>query len=168
VVGILIPGSRGFLRALVVSVVLLVGGSLVVVRGARTAGVVLVAVVVPVDLVLGVPRRLVSTAISGLPGLLAGKSHLFHLIGSLTDCNRGPFSSWTGTWSGCSSTTDEPVPATVTTTVNGQVVTGTTFGIQAVESGSGAGSIAVHVSTARGIGAFAAVAAGIFGAMIAL
>ena len=86
---------------------------------------------------------------------------------------RGSFSSWTGTWSGCSTTTNSPVGATVTTTVTDsdgatQVLTGTTFGIQAVESDSGAGPIAVQVSTGRGIGMFVAVAAGVFGAMIAL
>ncbi|KAK5942122.1 hypothetical protein PMZ80_006075 [Knufia obscura] len=52
----------------------------------------------------------------------------------------GPFSSWTGQWSGCSSTTATPEPATVTTTVNGSVITGTTFGIQALSTESGAGS----------------------------
>lgn len=56
----------------------------------------------------------------------------------------GPSSQWTGVWSGCrsvryfrycgkrtnrvSTATASPLPATVTTTVNGQVVTGTTFG----------------------------------------
>ena len=54
----------------------------------------------------------------------------------------GPFSNWTGLWSGCSSTTATPFPATVTTTVDGQIITGTTFGIQALktESGSVSGS----------------------------
>jgi hypothetical protein len=52
-----------------------------------------------------------------------------------------------------------------------QTLTGTTFGVQvqALESGSGAsGSIAVQISTGRCLGAFAAVAVGIFGAMVAL
>lgn len=80
----------------------------------------------------------------------------------------GPFSSWTGTWSGCSTTTNEPVPATVTTTVNGQVVTGTTFGIQAVQTDGSSGAAAVHVSTSRGLAVFGVVAAGVFGAMITL
>lgn len=61
----------------------------------------------------------------------------------------------------------------MTTTVTGsdgstQTLTGTTFGIQAVESDSGASPIAVQVSTGRGLGIFAALAAGVFGAMIAL
>lgn len=60
----------------------------------------------------------------------------------------------------------------MTTTVTGsdgsaQTLTGTTFGIQAVESGSGA-PLAVQVSTVRGLGLFAALAAGVFGAMVAL
>lgn len=80
----------------------------------------------------------------------------------------GPFSSWTGTWSGCSTTTNTPEPATVTTTVNGQVVTGTTFGIQAVQTDSSSGAVAVHVSTRGGLAVFGAIAAGVFGAMIAL
>ena len=80
----------------------------------------------------------------------------------------GPVSAWTGTWSGCSSTTNSPVPATVTTTVNGQVVTGTTFGIQAVQASGNAAPQAVHISTRGGLGMFAAVAVGVFGAMVAL
>ena len=76
VVGTLIPGSRGSRRALVVLVALLVVGSLVVAHGARTAGVtevVLVAVAVLVVSARGAQRPMVSTAISGRPGLLAGK-----------------------------------------------------------------------------------------------
>lgn len=65
----------------------------------------------------------------------------------------GPFSSWTGLWSGCSSTTATPSPATVTTTIttNGQasVITGTTFGIQALSTGSGSATS----SSASGNGA---------------
>jgi hypothetical protein len=86
----------------------------------------------------------------------------------------GPFSSWTGTWSGCSSTTNAPVPATVTTTVttggSTQVITGTTFGIQAVQAAaatttSDSGNAA---ASTRGLGACGALAAAIFAAMIAL
>ena len=86
----------------------------------------------------------------------------------------GPFSSWTGTWSGCSTTTASPLPATVTTTFttggSTQVVTGTTFGIQAVsQTGSAsdnAASSSVHLP--HGLPIFGAIAGGIFVAMLAL
>lgn len=161
-----------------VSVVLLAAGAPAMVLGARTVGGAVgpvgpVAVAVLVALVRGEPKPPASTVINGLPGQLAGKLYSRFQKQPILTITRGPFSSWTGTWSGCSSTTDEPIPATVTTTVTGsdgatQTLTGTTFGIQAVESDSGAGAIAVHVSTGRGIGAFVAVAAGVFAAMIAL
>ncbi|RMZ91243.1 hypothetical protein DV736_g1541, partial [Chaetothyriales sp. CBS 134916] len=80
----------------------------------------------------------------------------------------GPFSSWTGTWSGCSTTTATPSPATITTTVTTggttQVLTGTTFGIQAVSqtvstttsSNTASGSTFSHLP--HGLPVFAAVA----------
>ncbi|KIV85465.1 hypothetical protein PV11_01158 [Exophiala sideris] len=86
----------------------------------------------------------------------------------------GPFSSWTGTWSGCSSTTASPIPATITTTIttggSTEVVTGTTFGIQAVAAATTTGSSGSKsgASSLRGLGACGAVAAAIFAAMVAL
>jgi len=84
----------------------------------------------------------------------------------------GPFSSWTGTWSGCSSTTNTPIPATITTTVTTggatQVITGTTFGIQAAAvqtTGADSGNSAPSV---RGLGACGALVAAIFATMLAL
>lgn len=170
-------GSHGSPPALVVLVVPQVAGSQATALGARTvAGVDLVAAVVGlVASALGAPKHPVSTVTRGPHGLLAGEFYLSptRYDNPLTSDSRGSFSSWTGTWSGCSSTTASPVGATVTTTVTGsdgstQVLTGTTFGIQAVESDSGAGPIAVQVSTARGLGLFVALAAGVFGAMVAL
>ncbi|RVX68066.1 hypothetical protein B0A52_08205 [Exophiala mesophila] len=81
----------------------------------------------------------------------------------------GPLSSWTGTWSGCSTTTAAPVPATVTTTVTTggvtQVLTGTTFGIQAVVT---TGSDGNGATSLRGLGACGALFAAIFATMIVL
>ncbi|KAK5467993.1 hypothetical protein LTS15_000966 [Exophiala xenobiotica] len=85
----------------------------------------------------------------------------------------GPFSSWTGTWSGCSSITATPSPATITTTVttggSTQVITGTTFGIQAVAAATTtASSDNGAASSFRGLGACGALVAAIFVTMIAL
>jgi len=85
----------------------------------------------------------------------------------------GPFSSWTGTWSGCSSTTNSPVPATVTTTVttggSTQVITGTTFGIQAVAAAATTTSASGNAAPSlHGLGACGALIAAIFVTMLAL
>lgn len=81
-------------------------------------------------------------------------------------------------WSGCSSTTATPEPATVTTTVNGSVVTGTTFGIQALstdsQSGSSAsgsaaaGSTASLIDTTKVIAFSGVVAGSMFALMVTL
>ncbi|RMZ78579.1 hypothetical protein DV738_g3792, partial [Chaetothyriales sp. CBS 135597] len=90
----------------------------------------------------------------------------------------GPWSSWTGTWSGCSTTTATPEPATITTTVTTggttQVLTGTTFGVQAVSQtvatstslGSASGS--TYSNLHHGVAVFAALAGGVFIAMLVL
>ncbi|KAL2401419.1 hypothetical protein ABEF95_013654 [Exophiala dermatitidis] len=84
----------------------------------------------------------------------------------------GPFSTWTGTWSGCSTTTASPSPATVTTTVttggSTQVITGTTFGIQAVQAASTSKSSDNAAPSLRGVGACGALVAAIFATMLAL
>ena len=71
-------------------------------------------------------------------------------------------------------TTNSPSPATVTTTMtNGQVVTGTTFGVQALSqtasaSGNSGNVGASFVSTRVTLGVFGGVAASVFGAMVML
>ena len=78
-----------------------------------------------------------------------------------------PWAGITGTWTDCSTTlatgTGSSAVSVVTTTINGQVVTGTTFAGQAVQTGS-----AGDVSSARAVGAFGALAAAILGAAVAL
>jgi len=133
--------------------------------------------------VLGAPRPTPLLA----PVLLLGKLDLtLTLQLSANEINRttwtagwGPFSSWTGMWSGCSSTTATPEPATVTTTISGSVLTGTTFGIQAVQaatssvSGSASGSAAAGstaslIDTAKVMTFSGLVAGSMFALMVVL
>ncbi|OCT54729.1 hypothetical protein CLCR_03058 [Cladophialophora carrionii] len=84
----------------------------------------------------------------------------------------GPFSSWTGTWSGCSTTTNSPIPATITTTVttdgSTQVITGTTFGIQALAAATTGADSDNAAPSLRGLGACGALVAAILATIVAL
>lgn len=91
----------------------------------------------------------------------------------------GPFSSWTGLWSGCSSTTATPSPATVTTTLTtdgrASVITGTTFGIQALSTSSGSasqtgstGGAASVMDTSKVLTISGVLAGSVFALMVAL
>lgn len=81
-------------------------------------------------------------------------------------------------WSGCSSTTNTPAPADITTTITTggttQVVSGTTFGVQALAttaqgSGNAASPVGASFMSNRGsLTVFAAVAGSVFGAMVLL
>ena len=81
-----------------------------------------------------------------------------------------PWTSFTGTWTDCSTTmaaTSVPTSgvSTITTTINGQVVTGTTF------QGKGAAATASGTSGAanlKGVGAIGALAVALVGTIIAL
>ena len=79
----------------------------------------------------------------------------------------GPSSQWTGIWSACASSTASPQPATITTTISGSVVTGTSFGVQAVSasatSASGNAAPAITQMAAGG-----AMMAALVGAVVAL
>jgi len=97
-----------------------------------------------------------------------------------------PWTSFTGTWTDCSSTMATATPSsgvsTVTTTINGQVVTGTTFQGQAVASATGtstpsssasapsdsATGSSSGASSLKGMGAFGALAIALIGTFMAL
>ena len=89
-----------------------------------------------------------------------------------------PWTSFTGTWTDCSTTMAASTASstsgvsTVTTTINGQVVTGTTFqGKGAAATGSSTSGSASGTSGAmnlRGVGAMGALAVALVGAVVAL
>ena len=86
-----------------------------------------------------------------------------------------PWTSFTGTWTDCSTTmasTATPVSgvSTVTTTINGQVVTGTTFqGKGAAATGtSSSGSGSSGAANLKGMGACGALVVALVGTIMAL
>lgn len=159
-------GQHGHLKCRLPSDLLLLAGDLArtgaqigVVQEVQAVQAVQVVRVVQVvmdlvDSVLGELKLAVLLALvlllgmSPPPSLAATVANMIHR--TTWTAGWGPFSSWTGLWSGCSSTTATPQPATITTTVSGHVITGTTFGIQALSSGSGSSSGSASGSAAAG------------------